>query len=148
MAFSLVTHSQLNLSFLLYSLSNPILSLSLSIAKLPYCAHSSNQWHENSGLKIFKLLPTIAAVPRWRLQLGASNTSLGVPQLWKKEMHLCFYLGLGLSLSLGLCAKHQRNVCQRPTTSATTTGSESHWKYHHWPPIFLLLLCWFGSWLV
>jgi len=118
------------------------------MAKLPYCAHSPNQCYENSGLGIFELLPTTAAVPRWRLQSSAPNTSFGVLSYGRESLHLCFCLGLGLGLSLGLCAKRQGNVWQRPTISAITTCNESHRKYHHWPPIFLLLLCWFGSWLV
>ena len=51
MAFSLVTHSQLNLSFLLYSLSNPILSLSLNSKTTILCSLFKSvtwkQWAKN-----------------------------------------------------------------------------------------------------
>ena len=56
----------------------------------------------------------------------------------RESLHLCFCLDLGLSL--GLCAFGR----ERPTTSATTKGNESHTET---PPIVLLLFCWFKSWL-
>ena len=93
----------LSLLFSVLDALSSLFSLSPTAAKLPYCAHSSNQCHENSGLGFFELLPTTAAAPRWRLRSSAPDTSFCVPQPWKRELAFVFLFGFGFEF---------RFVCQ------------------------------------
>ena len=74
--------------------------------------------------------------------------TVGVPQPWKRIFLL--FLGLGLRLCLGLCAKRQGNGWQRPTSSATTTSGRRSFSsisvlLYIFFSLFCFGSCWFGS---